>query len=106
MQNLSPIQRLYLVFSVSGAIGTWFFNLQIEDLSGFFFDAWATPLNCSLSMDLTVVVLAFLTFMLAEHRRWVFSPLTIGVLMVLAVVIAVAFTLPLFLFLRERAPAR
>ena len=106
MQNLTPLQLLYLALSFLGITGTWYFNLQIEDLSSFFINAWGTPLTSSLSMDLTVVVLTFFAFMLAERRRRVFSPLTIGVLMVLTVVIAIAFTLPLFLFLRERAPAR
>ena len=106
MQNLTPLQLLYLALSVCGAVGTWYFNLQIEDLAGFFVDAWSTPLSSSLSMDLAVVVLAFFVFMLAERRRRVLSPVTIGVLLVLTVAVAVAFTLPLFLFLRERAPMR
>lgn len=106
MQNLTPIQLLYLALSACGVVGTWYFNLQIENLSSFFTDAWASPLSSSLSMDLTVVVLAFFVFMLTERRRRVLSPVTIGVLMVLTFAVAVAFTLPLFLFLRERAPLR
>ena len=106
MQNLTPLQLLYLALSLLGVVGTWYFNLQIEDLASFFTDAWATPLSSSLSMDLTVVVLAFFAFMLAERRRRVLSPVMIGVLMVLTFAVAVAFTLPLFLFFRERAPLR
>ena len=106
MQRLPPLQRLYLALSLLGAVGTFYFNLQIDDLSRFFIDAWSTPLSSSLSVDLAVVVLAFFVFMLAEHRRRVISPVTIGVLMVLTFAVAVACTLPLFLFLRERAALR
>jgi len=101
--KLTPLQIVYLVLSVFGVIGTWYFNLQIPDLASFFVDSWATPLTSSLSMDLLVVVLAFFAFMVVERRRLSMSPLAVGVLMVLTFAVAVAFTLPMFLFLRERA---
>ena len=105
MAPLSPLQLLYLALSISGAVGTWYFNLQMDNLAEFFVLAWATPLSSSLSVDLTVVVLAFFAFMLTERRRLGISPVAVGVLMVLTFAVAVAFTLPMFLFLRERATA-
>ena len=106
MRTISPLQWLYLVMAMVGMVGTWYFNLQVENLAGFFVDAWGSPLSSSLSMDLLVVVLTFFTFMWVERRRLSISAATVGVLMVLTFVIAVAFTFPLFLFIRERASHR
>ena len=103
MNTVTPLQALYLLLSVCGAVGTWYFNLQVADLASFFVDAWATPLTSSLSMDLLVVVLSFFAFMLVERKRLGMSAAGVGVLMVLTFAVAVAFTLPLFLFFRERA---
>ena len=103
---MPPLQIFYLTLSVCGMVGTWYFNLQIDNLAGFFVDAWATPLSSSLSMDLLVVVVSFFAFMLVERKRLSMSSVVVGVLMVLTFAIAVAFTLPLFLFLRERAAVR
>ncbi|MFT5683570.1 MAG: hypothetical protein ACI8RZ_004502 [Myxococcota bacterium] len=106
MKNLTPLQLVYLALSICGVVGTWYFNLQIPDLASFFTDSWATPLSSSLSMDLLVVVLTFFAFMVVERKRLSMSPVTVGVLMVLTFAVAVAFTLPMFLLLRERAQVR
>lgn len=103
---MPPIQFAYLALSVLGAAGTWYFNLQVEDLSSFFSAVWDTPLSSSLGVDLTVVVLTLYVLMLAEGRRLKMSAGLLVALAVLTWVIAVAFTLPLFLFFRERALAR
>lgn len=90
---------VYLVLAVVGAAGTWWFNLQPMDqpyLSGWF----ANPASSSAAVDVIVVALVVCLFLVVETRRlgmnhatWVLLPLTFAV--------AVAFTFPLFLALRE-----
>lgn len=99
------LQGLYLALAVVGAVGTWWFNLQMDDLGGFFVQVWETPLSSSLGVDLTVVVLAFYLLMATEGRRLGMSKALLVGLGVLALMIAVACALPLFLFFRERALA-
>ena len=92
--------------AIAGAVGTWWFNLQMDDLGGFFSQMWATPLTSSLSVDLTVVVLAFYVLMATDGRRHGMSRSLLVALGVLAVAVAIAFAFPLFLFFRERAMKR
>ncbi len=90
---------VYLVLAVVGGAGTWWFNVQPMDqpyLSGWF----ANPASSSAAVDVIVVALVACVFLVAESRRlgmnratWVLLPLTFA--------IAVAFTFPLFLALRE-----
>lgn len=96
-------QTAYLVLAVAGALGTWFFNLQVADLSSFFTQVWDAPLSSSLAVDLLVVVLSFYVLMAVEGRRLKMSPLLLVGLGVLTWLVAVACALPLFLFFRERA---
>jgi len=106
MRSAAAPQALYLVLAIAGAVGTWFFNLQMPDLSTFFTQVWDTPLSSSLGVDLLVVVLAFYVLMATEGRRLRMSPLLLVSLGVLTWLVAVACALPLFLFFRERALAR
>ena len=96
-------QILYLALAVAGAAGTWFFNLQMDDLGSFFSQIWETPLTSSLGVDLLVVVLSFYVLMASEGRRLRMSPVLLVSLGVLAWLVAIACALPLFLFFRERA---
>ena len=106
MRSSAAPQVVYLVLAVTGAVGTWFFNLQMPELSTFFTQVWDTPLMSSLAVDLLVVVLAFYVLMATEGRRLGMSPLLLVSLGVLTWLVAVACALPLFLFFRERALAR
>lgn len=106
MRSLAAPQVIYLVLSIAGAVGTWFFNLQMAELSTFFTQVWDTPLTSSLGVDLLVVVLAFYVLMATEGRRLRMSPLLLVLLGVLAWLVAIACALPLFLFFRERALTR
>lgn len=106
MRSAAVHQTAYLVLAVAGAAGTWFFNLQMADLSTFFTQVWDAPLSSSLAVDLLVVVLAFYVLMVVEGRRLKMSPLLLVFLGVLTWLVAVACALPLFLFFRERALAR
>ncbi len=99
-------QGLYLGLAIAGAVGTWWFNLQMDDLAGFFAQVWDTPLSSSLGVDLTVVVLAFYLLMATEGRRLGMSRALLVGLAVLAMLVAVACAFPLFLFFRERALER
>ena len=102
---LTPTQLAYLLLSVLGAAGPWYFNLQMEDLMGFFVQVWDTPLSSSLGMDLLVVIFAFYLLMAREGRRLGMSPGLLLGLAVLTWAVALACALPLFLFFRERALA-
>jgi hypothetical protein len=98
-------KHLYLIASVLGICYTWYYNIQyfqsVEDahLIGFFQDAQINFAGKSFGADLTVVVCTFFIFMIPESLRlkikywWILIPLTF--------LIAVAFTFPLFLYLRE-----
>lgn len=99
-------QALYLVLAVAGAVGTWYFNLQMDDLGSFFSAMWDTPLTSSLSADLTVACLTFFAFMLLEAKKQGIRPLLVGICFVLTFAIAFAFAFPLFMFFRERAMAK
>lgn len=91
---------LYLILAVVGAVGTWTFNIlsfgEVDYLAGWF----ANPASSSAAVDVIVVAIVCCIFFIAEGRRlgtrhvWVLIPLTF--------VVAIAFTLPLFLALRER----
>ncbi len=99
-------QLVYLVLAVAGAAGTWFFNLQMDDLGGFFTQIWDTPLSSSLGVDLLVVVATFYVLMFVEGRRLGMPRALLVALGVLAWLVAIACALPLFLFFRERTHAQ
>jgi hypothetical protein len=103
-------KHLFLVLSVLGIVYTWYYNIQyfqtVENpsMTSFFNDAQANFAGKSFGADLTVVVLTFFAFMIPESLRlkvkywWVLLPLTF--------LVAVAFTFPLFLYLRENSLER
>ena len=90
---------VYAVLSLAGAAGTWFFNLRsIGAGESYLRDWFATAASSSAAV---VVALVACLFMAVELRRlampaatWALLPLTFAV--------AVAFSLPAFLALRER----
>ena len=99
---------VYLVLSLVGLVGTWWFNIAFflgggsDYLGGWF----ANAASSSAAVDIIVMAIAACIVMVVEGRRLGFRPLTIGLLVVLSFVIAVAFTFPLFLALRERSLLR
>jgi hypothetical protein len=98
---------IFLVLAVLGICYTWYFNIQWfqttnnPSFSNFISDAQANFAGKSLGADLTVVVFTFFAFMIPESIKlkikywWVLIPLTF--------LIAIAFTFPLFLYLRENS---
>lgn len=102
----STRQVIYGLLAIAGLVATWTFNLQFMAQHGsfsvgeFIAGGYANPAASSLSSDLTVGVLAFLVWLVAEARRlrmrraWAYVVVTFGV--------AFAFAFPLFLLMRER----
>jgi hypothetical protein len=99
-------QILYGALSVTGLVGTWYFNLQFFQQPGgagamrFIEESYATNVSSSITVDITVVAVTFVIWAYFEAKRlamkawWVFIPLTF--------LIALAFAFPLFLLFRER----
>ena len=99
---------VYLVLSIVGLVGTWYFNLAfVAAGGGDYVGAWfANPASSSAAVDILVAGVAACVLIVAEGRRLGWNRLLIAALVVLSFVIAVAFTFPLFLALRERDLAR
>ncbi|QNM86487.1 DUF2834 domain-containing protein [Polaribacter pectinis] len=101
------LKNLYLALSVLGICYTWYYNIQWFQTTenptflGFMQDAQVNFVGKSFGADLTVVVLTFFVFMIPESIKlkirfwWVLIPLTF--------LIAIAFTFPLFLYMRANA---
>lgn len=93
-------QILYGVLAVVGLVGTWYFNLTYTG-GAYVADWFANAASSSAAVDLLVAFTAGSIFMIAEGRRlrmrapWLY--------VVFGVVLAFAFTFPLFLLMRERA---
>jgi hypothetical protein len=95
----------WFLLALGGLVGTWAFNLAfMADPQGLgYLEGWfANAASSSAAVDVIVVALAACLFMLVEGARigwarwaWVFVPLSFA--------IAVAFTFPLFLAIRELA---
>jgi hypothetical protein len=100
-------KHLFLALSAIGICYTWYYNIQWFQTAkdptfiNFFNDAQINFAGKSFGADLTIVVVTFFVFMIPESMRlkikywWLLIPLTFF--------IAVAFTFPLFLYLRENA---
>jgi len=98
------IKYLYLLLAILGISWTWYYNIQFfqaaEDTSlSNFIDQCLTTLPAkSVGADITVVCLTFFAWMIPESLRlkikfwWALIPLTF--------LIAIAFTFPLFLYMR------
>jgi len=94
---------VYLVLSLVGLVGTWWFNLSFFATGGGdYLGGWfANAASSSAAVDIIVAGLAACVLMVVEGRRLGWRPVGIAALVVLSWVIAVAFTFPLFLALRE-----
>ena len=105
-KRISPLKvgliSIYLVLAVVGLVGTWYFNFEFFALNTeqSYLEAWfANPASSSAAVDIIVVALMGSVFMLVEGWRtklqwtWILIPLSF--------LIALAFTFPLFLAIRE-----
>ncbi len=99
------LKYIFLLLAIAGVCYTWYFNIQFyrtaEDTSILNFIALTktTFPAKSLSADLLVVVLTFFVWYIPEAIKlkiknwWILIPLTF--------LVAIAFTFPLFLYLRQ-----
>lgn len=99
---------VYLVLALAGLLGTWWFNLSfVAAGGGDYLGGWfANAASSSAAVDIIVMALAACVVMVVEGRRLGFRPIGLVLLVVLSFVVAVSFTFPLFLALRERHLAR
>ncbi|MDR6905742.1 hypothetical protein J2X63_001428 [Agromyces sp. 3263] len=98
----SPLAVVYLLLSIAGLIGTWWFNaLAIVGLHDFIGDLVSSgPAVSSITVDLLVAAIAGSIFIIVEARR---IGMRFGWLYVVASgLTAFAFTFPLFLAMRQR----
>ncbi|WP_299708934.1 DUF2834 domain-containing protein [uncultured Tenacibaculum sp.] len=101
------LKYLYLFLAILGMCYTWYYNIQYFQTANdpsflnFFADAKVNFAGKSLNADLLVVVLTFFAFYIPDAIKlkikywWILIPLTF--------IIAVAFTFPLYLYLRTNA---
>lgn len=93
---------LYTLLAIAGLVGMWYFNLQFSGDGGqTYLQAWfANPASSSAAVDVMVTAVAACLFYLREGSRlgWRW---TVVALIPLTFLVALAFTFPLFLALRE-----
>ena len=101
LKNWNSRSIVYLLLSVTGLIGTWYFNLlAIKQGRNFFADWGSSPAVSSATTDLLIAASAASIFMFYESKR---LKMKYGWLFILgSFVTAIAFTFPLFLAFRER----
>lgn len=105
-QSSKYMEVFYLLCSLAGIIFTWYFNIQfiIEhggfSLITFITESFVNNGSASIASDFIIVGLVFLVWSFNEANRldirkwWLFFVVTFGV--------ALAFTMPLFMLIRER----
>lgn len=97
----------YVVLAVAGLVGTWYFNLQFfaQDGGSSYLEAWfANSASSSAAVDL--IVMATVASILLAVEAWRLRLRWLWVLIPLSFLVAVAFTFPLFLAVREVRMAR
>ena len=95
---------VYALLSVAGLVGTWFFNLRFLSSASElgYLEAWfVNDASSSAAVDIIVMALAASIFMLVEGFRLGLRVWAL-VLVPLSFAVAVAFTFPLFLAVRQR----
>jgi len=101
-RNWTPLAFVYLGLSVAGLIGTWTYNILSISQARDYLGDWtgSGPSVSSLTVDLLVTAVAGSILIVVEARRLGMKRAWLYV--VLAVVLAFAFSFPLFLAMRER----
>lgn len=106
MDKIISRKNLYLILSIMGLAYTMYYNIQyfqtVSDasFSNFFRDATLNFPGKSLAADVRMVVVVFFVFYIPDAIKlkirywWILIPLTY--------VLAIAFTFPMYLYLRER----
>lgn len=102
-RHWSPLAVVYLLLSIGGLVGTWWFNVRaFIEQRNYLGDLFSSgPSVTSISIDLLVVAAAGSVFIIVEARR---LGMRFGWLYVVgSALTAFAFTFPLFLAMRQRA---
>ncbi|MCI4657001.1 DUF2834 domain-containing protein [Cryobacterium algoricola] len=101
-RNWNPLALVYLGLSVAGLIGTWTYNILSISQARDYLGDWtgSGPSVSSLTVDLLVTAVAGSILIIVEARRLGMKRAWLYV--VLAFVLAFAFSFPLFLAMRER----
>ena len=99
--KISALQVFYFILAIVGLCVTWYFNLQPRE-TNYIADMYITSASSSIANDLIVVVTAFLVWSFIESSRIKMSYWLWGTCFVLTFLIAAAFAVPLYFFLRER----
>ncbi|WP_314457763.1 DUF2834 domain-containing protein [uncultured Microbacterium sp.] len=101
-RHWTPTAVVFLVLAVAGLVGTWTFNaLAIVQMRDFIGDLVSSgPAVSSITVDLLVVAIAGSIFIIVEARR--LGMRSAWLYVVLSGITAFAFTLPLFLAMRQR----
>lgn len=96
---------LYLIIAILGVVYTWYFNIQFyqtaqdTSISNFIALTKTTFPAQSITADITVVLVAFFVWYIPDAIKlkvkywWILIPLTF--------LIAIAFTFPFYLFMRQ-----
>lgn len=93
-------QAAYGLAAVVGLVGTWYFNLTYSGEASYLSAWFANAASSSAAVDLLVAFAAGSIFMITEgYRVGIRAP---WLYVVFGVVLAFAFTFPLFLLVRER----
>lgn len=101
LKNWNLRSKIYLLLSVIGLIGTWYYNfLAIQQGRDFFADWSSTPAVSSATTDLFIVASAASIFMYLEGKKLKMKYIWLYILG--SFITAIAFTFPLFLAMRER----
>ena len=96
---------LYLSLAIIGLVTAWTFNALAVFENANYVQAWfGSAVDWVLGADLAIVAIAVVIFMFAEGSR--LGMKRVWLYVVLSGVTAMAFTLPLFLAMRERHLAR
>lgn len=99
-------QIIYGVLALAGVSLTWYYNIQFAllhgnmDMTVFIAECFANHASSSISWDVTIAAIAFLTWSNIECKRLQMKGWPLIVVLTLGV--ALAFAFPLFLLLRER----
>ena len=94
---------VYLLFSLAGLIGTWYFNLSFfaAETGDGYLQAWfANDAASSAAIDLLIVAVVASIFMVVEGGR--LGMRSVWLLVPLGFLVAIAWAFPLFLALRHR----
>jgi len=101
-------QTIYILLSIIGLVGPWYFNLQFmsqgKDYIAFIDSAFANSASSSFAVDAFIAYFAFAVWAFIEARKIGMRYAVVYV--IFGGMVAFSSALPLFLFMRERHLAK